>query len=71
MTKLLKSLKNVWSPILRVPDPRHTFVVQTDASDAGIGPVLGQQDMIKVMNIQLPTQLRETRYSAVEKGVWP
>ena len=59
------------TPILRVPHPKQRFIVQTDASDVGIGAVLSQQDddgeEHPIAYASRKLQLRETRYSAVEK----
>ena len=59
------------TPILRVPDPKQRFIVQTDASDVGIGAVLSQQDVDgeehPIAYASRKLQLRETKYSAVEK----
>ena len=58
------------TPILKVPDPKQRFV-QTDASDVGIGAVLSQQDgngeEHPIACASRKLQLRETKYSAVEK----
>ena len=40
--KLKHSLKS--APVLSTPDYSKDFIPQTDASDRGIGAVLGQQD---------------------------
>ena len=59
------------SPLLRTPDFSSQFILQTDASDYGIGAVLSQQDnngddhpVAYYSKKLLP---RENRYSIVEK----
>ena len=59
------------SPVLRNPDFDKRFLLQTDASDRGVGAVLSQQDddgkdrpITYFSKKLLP---RETRYSTVEK----
>lgn len=72
-TKAFVTLKEclIKAPILRVPDPNRRFIVQTDASDVGIGAVLsqleenGEEHPIAYASRKL--QPRETKYSAIEK----
>ena len=67
--KLRESLCN--SPVLRSPDFTKEFILQTDASDRGIGAVLSQQDddgvdhPISFYSRKLLP--REERYATVEK----
>ena len=57
------------APVLRVSDPRKSLVVQTDASDVGIGAVLSQLDENgeehPIAYASRKLQPRETKYSAV------
>jgi len=59
------------SPLLRSPDFEKPFILQTDASDRGIGAVLSQVDMEgmdhPVAFYSKKLQPREQRYSTVEK----
>ena len=59
------------SPILQSPDFSRTFVLQTDASDRGVGAVLSQigEDGVEhpVSYYSRKLLLREQRYSTVEK----
>ena len=72
-TKAFVTLKEclIKAPILRVPDTSRRFIVQTDASDVGIGAVLsqleenGEEHPIAYASRKL--QPRETKYSAIEK----
>ena len=67
-----KKLKEVLcsAPVLRTPDFTQPFIVQTDASDRGVGAVLsqsredGDQPVAFFSKKLLP---REERYSTVEK----
>ena len=58
-------------PILQVADPKKLFVLQTDASDLGIGAVLNQkgedQEEHPVAYASRRLLPREVRYSTVEK----
>ena len=58
-------------PVLKIPDFKKTFILQTDASDRGIGAVLSQHDdsgmehpIAYYSRKLLP---REEKYSTVEK----
>lgn len=58
------------SPVLRSPDFRRRFLVQTDASAVGLGAVLAQGDPGEeqpVLYLSRKLLPRETRYSTVEK----
>ena len=62
------------SPVLQAPDFDKPFVLQTDASDRGVGAVLSQYDgsgtehpVAYYSRKFLP---REERYSTVERSVW-
>ena len=58
-------------PILRLADLQITFILQTDASDTGVGAVLFQQDDEAVKHpVAFASRKllpRETRYSTIEK----
>ena len=59
------------SPVLRSPDFTRSFILQTDASDRGIGAVLSQEDSEgeehPVAYFSRKLLPREERYSTVEK----
>ena len=61
-------------PVLRVPDPRRTFIVLTDASDVEIEAALNKQDD-NGNEHSIACTLRKTSYLAVEKEcltiIWP
>ena len=57
-------------PILRSPDLSKPFVVQTDASERGIGAVLSQEgpdDEHPVAYISRKLRPRESKYATIEK----
>ena len=58
-------------PILRLADLQRTFILQTDASDTGVGAVLLQEDDEAVKHpVAFASRKllpRETRYSTIEK----
>ena len=58
-------------PILRLPDVSQPFILQTDASNTGLGAVLLQEDSIgekhPVAFASRKLQPRETRYSTIER----
>ena len=58
------------APVLRAPDFTKTFILQTDASDRGVGAVLSQryeEDDQPVAFFSRKLLPREERYSTVEK----
>ena len=59
------------SPILKSPDFRRPFLVQTDASDRGVGAVLRQLDEEGIEHpvayFSKKLQPREEKYATVEK----
>ena len=59
------------SPVLRSPDFQKPFVLQTDASDRGVGAVLSQKneagDDNPTAHFSKKLQPREERYSTIEK----
>ena len=58
-------------PILRLPNFEKQFVLQTDASDSGLGTVLLQEHdgvNMPVMYISRKLNAAETRYSTIERG---
>lgn len=61
-------------PVLAVPDFTQQFILQTDASDIGLGAVLSQvKDGVEHPILYLSRKMlpRETRYAVVEKcSVW-
>lgn len=67
------SLKNTLcsSPVLRSPDFQRNFILQTDASDRGVGAVLSQRDDdgmdYPIAYFSKKLLPREVRYSTVEK----
>ena len=67
------SLKNALcsSPVLRSPDFQRNFILQTDASDRGVGAVLSQRDDdgmdYPIAYFSKKLLPREVRYSTVEK----
>jgi len=58
-------------PILRLPDVKQTFILQTDASHIGIGAVLLQEDSAgekrPIAFASRKLQPRECRYSTIER----
>lgn len=57
-------------PVLLLPDPTASFVLQTDASGTGIGAVLLQEregDMHPISYVSRKLLDRETRYSTIER----
>ena len=65
----------VETPVLGVADPSRSYVLQCDASERGLGAVLSQADrqgdehpIAYASRKLLP---RETKYSTIEKNVWP
>lgn len=57
-------------PILKIPDMSRDFVLQTDASENAIGAVLLQNhdgENFPVAYASKKLQVRETRYSVIEK----
>ena len=71
--KAFRSLKSALTtePVLRAPDFSRPFIVQTDASDKGIGAVLsqivkdGQEHPVAYASRKL--QSREKNYATIEK----
>ena len=59
------------STIMRNPDPNSVFIVQTDASDVGIGAVLSQRDQLgndhPIMYYSRKLLDRERKYAVVKK----
>lgn len=59
------------SPVLSSPDYDRPFIVQTDASERGLGAVLSQTtdqgDDVPIAYYSRKLQPRETRYSSIEK----
>jgi hypothetical protein len=58
------------TPVLRAPDFDHNFIVQTDASERGIGAVLAQQfedGVHPIAYISRSLSTAETRWAAVER----
>jgi hypothetical protein len=57
-------------PVLKLPDPAKTFILRTDASDAGLGAVLMQTYNGKLHPVCFASRKlldREKRYSTIEK----
>lgn len=70
--KAFQDIKNALcqGPVLRCPDFDRPFILQTDASDVGVGAVLlqgTQEDRHPVAYISRKLFPREVRYSTVEK----
>ena len=61
------------APVLRSPNLELPFILQTDASDNGIGRVLSQcdeNDEHPIAYFSRKLLPREQRYSTVDKGVF-
>ena len=67
----LKTTLTFLSTVMRNPDPNLTFLVQTDASDVGIGVVLSQRDPLgnnyPIAYFSKKLLDRERKYAVVEK----
>ena len=56
------------STVMRNPDPKQTFILQTDASNIGVGAVLSQgQDERPIAYFSQKVLDREGNYSTIEK----
>ena len=68
-----KTLKSILcsKPVLRGPDFAETFMLQTDASDCGVGAVLSQKDKSRedhpIAYFSRKLLPREEKYSVIEK----
>ena len=70
--KAYQSIKAILTkePVLRLPDPRKTYFLQTDASDSGIGAVLMQKHDGKLFPVCYASKKlssAERNYSTIEK----
>ena len=72
-SRVFEELKRILrcSPVLRSPDFKKPFVLQTDASDRGVRAVLSQKneagDDNPIAHFSKKLQPREERYSTIEK----